>query len=386
MPYERIRAVIDLDALIYNIQSMKQNLRPGTQVMAVVKADGYGHGAVPVAEAAEPYVDGFGTATAEEALQLRRQGIRKSVLVLGPVFESAWEAMLKEQIRFTLFEEDQAAALSAMARKLGAEALVHLAVDTGMNRIGMACTEAAADMAARISRMPGIRTEGLFTHLARADETDKEPTRRQLEAYRRFASWLEQRGVAVSVRHVSNSAGIIDQEGTGWDMVRAGISLYGLYPSHEVQRNRIPLRPVMELKSHISYVKEIPAGAQVSYGGTFTADHPMTVATIPVGYGDGYPRYLSGKGWVLIGGKKAPILGRVCMDQMMADVSSVPQARRGEEVTLLGRDGDACIGAEELAGAGGGFHYELLCGISKRVPRVYVKDGKTVTISDISGC
>ena len=227
MPYERIRAVIDLDALIYNIQSMKQNLRPGTQVMAVVKADGYGHGAVPVAEAAEPYVDGFGTATAEEALQLRRQGIRKPVLVLGPVFESAWEAMLKEQIRFTLFEEDQAAALSAMARKLGAEALVHLAVDTGMNRIGMACTEEAADMAARISRMPGIRTEGLFTHLARADETDKEPTRRQLEAYRRFASWLEQRGVAVSVRHVSNSAGIIDQEGTGWDMVRAGISLYG---------------------------------------------------------------------------------------------------------------------------------------------------------------
>ena len=169
-------------------------------------------------------------------------------------------------------------------------------------------------------------------------------------------------------------------------MVRAGISLYGLYPSHEVQRNRIPLRPVMELKSHISYVKEIPAGAQVSYGGTFTADHPMTVATIPVGYGDGYPRYLSGKGWVLIGGKKAPILGRVCMDQMMADVSSVPQACRGEEVTLLGRDGDACISAEELAGAGGGFHYELLCGISKRVPRVYVKDGKTVTISDISGC
>ena len=381
------RTEICLPNLSHNIAVIRSSLRPETKFLAVVKANAYGHGLEEVARYVAAHgADYLGVAIAEEGVRLREAGIDAPILILGASMDTHIDCILDYGLTPTVFSIHTLQSLQEAAAARQKTCRFHFKVDTGMNRIGMACTEAAADMAARISRMPGIRTEGLFTPLARADETDKEPTRRQLEAYRRFASWLEQRGVAVSVRHVSNSAGIIDQEGTGWDMVRAGISLYGLYPSHEVQRNRIPLQPVMELKSHISYVKEIPAGAQVSYGGTFTADHPMTVATIPVGYGDGYPRYLSGKGWVLIGGKKAPILGRVCMDQMMADVSSVPQACRGEEVTLLGRDGDACISAEELAGAGGGFHYELLCGISKRVPRVYVKDGKTVTISDISGC
>lgn len=381
-PYTRVYAMIDLDAVQANMRAMKANLTEGTAIMGVVKADGYGHGAVPVAKAIDPYVAGYGVATAQEAFNLRRHGITKPILVLGVVHRRLYEQMIKEEIRCSVFQENQARALSDAAAIVGKPAYIHLAVDTGMSRIGMIPSGESAQLAQAISRMPGVVTEGLFTHFARADESDKESARAQLKAYLDFAAQLEKRGVKIPIKHISNSAGIIDMKEANCTMVRAGISVYGLYPSEEVSRKQVPLQPAMELKSCITCIRRIEPGTSVSYGGTFTADSPMIIATIPVGYGDGYPRSLSGKGRVLIRGKSAPILGRVCMDQLMVDVTEIPQAEEDDEVTLLGRDGGQEITVEELARLGGGFHYELICDIGKRVPRVYVKGGRIVGKKD----
>jgi len=246
--------------------------------------------------------------------------------------------------------------LSEQAVRMGRKAKIHLAVDTGMNRIGMYPDEAGADLAAAIGALPGIEIEGLFTHFARADETDKESTGLQLERYLHFVELLRQRGLKIPVKHCSNSAGIIDLPQTHLDAVRAGISIYGLYPSDEVDRPQVPLKPVMSLKSFITYVKIIAPGSEVSYGGTFCAEKPMRVATVSAGYGDGYPRGLSNKGCVLVCGRRAPILGRICMDQFMVDVTEIPEAGIDTEVTLIGRDGDEEITVEELAALSGGFH------------------------------
>ena len=238
-------------------------------------------------------------------------------------------------------------------------------------------------MAERMSRLPGLRIEGMFTHFARADEADKAAYEAQYQAYLRFLGYLEERGVAIPIRHCSNSAGIIESLGSNsLDMVRAGISIYGLYPSDEVDREAVKLRPAMALKSVITYIKDMEPGCPISYGGTYVTEKPMRVATIPVGYGDGYLRSLSGKASVLIRGKRARILGRVCMDQFMVDVTDIPEACEDDEVTLIGRDGDDEITVEELAALGGGFHYEMVCNLGKRVPRVYVRGGQIVGTKD----
>ena len=382
-PYSRVYATVNLDAVASNMRSMRDNLPASTLIMGSVKADGYGHGSVPVAKPIEPYVFGYAVATIDEGIILRRHGINKTILILGVTHESRYEDLLRYDIRTAMFQYEKAKKLSDLALKQGKKAVVHLALDTGMSRIGMKADREHAKEAAAIAALEGIEVEGLFTHFARADETDKSAYEEQYRRYKEFLGYLKELGVKIPIRHCSNSAGIVESlESNHMDMVRAGIAIYGMYPSDEVDHNSVKLTPAMEIKSCITYIKEIEAGTAVSYGGTFVADHTMKVATIPVGYGDGYVRSLSGKGDVLIHGKRAAILGRICMDQFMVDVTDIPDVQEDDEVTLLGSDGAECITMEELAEKSGGFHYEMICDIGKRIPRVYLKDGKVVGTKD----
>ena len=382
-PYSRVYATVNLDAVASNMRSMRDNLPASTLIMGSVKADGYGHGSVPVAKTIEPYVFGYAVATIDEGIILRRHGINKTILILGVTHESRYEDLLRYDIRTAMFQYEKAKKLSDLALKQGKKAVVHLALDTGMSRIGMKADREHAKEAAAIAALEGIEVEGLFTHFARADETDKSAYEEQYRRYKEFLGYLKELGVKIPIRHCSNSAGIVESlESNHMDMVRAGIAIYGMYPSDEVDHNSVKLTPAMEIKSCITYIKEIEAGTAVSYGGTFVADHTMKVATIPVGYGDGYVRSLSGKGDVLIHGKRADILGRICMDQFMVDVTDIPDVQEDDEVTLLGSDGAECIMMEELAEKSGGFHYEMICDIGKRIPRVYLKDGKVVGTKD----
>ena len=382
-PYSRVYATVNLDAVASNMRSMRDNLPASTLIMGSVKADGYGHGSVPVAKTIEPYVFGYAVATIDEGIILRRHGINKTILILGVTHESRYEDLLRYDIRTAMFQYEKAKKLSDLALKQGKKAVVHLALDTGMSRIGMKADREHAKEAAAIAALEGIEVEGLFTHFARADETDKSAYEEQYRRYKEFLGYLKELGVKIPIRHCSNSAGIVESlESNHMDMVRAGIAIYGMYPSDEVDHNSVKLTPAMEIKSCITYIKEIEAGTAVSYGGTFVADHTMKVATIPVGYGDGYVRSLSGKGDVLIHGKRAAILGRICMDQFMVDVTDIPDVQEDDEVTLLGSDGAECITMEELAEKSGGFHYEMICDIGKRIPRVYLKGGKVVGTKD----
>ena len=382
-PYSRVYATVNLDAVASNMRSMRDNLPASTLIMGSVKADGYGHGSVPVAKTIEPYVFGYAVATIDEGIILRRHGINKTILILGVTHELQYEELLRYDIRTAMFQYEKAKKLSDLALKQGKKAVVHLALDTGMSRIGMKADREHAKEAAAIAALEGIEVEGLFTHFARADETDKSAYEEQYRRYKEFLGYLKELGVKIPIRHCSNSAGIVESlESNHMDMVRAGIAIYGMYPSDEVDHNSVKLTPAMEIKSCITYIKEIEAGTAVSYGGTFVADHTMKVATIPVGYGDGYVRSLSGKGDVLIHGKRAAILGRICMDQFMVDVTDIPDVQEDDEVTLLGSDGAECITMEELAEKSGGFHYEMICDIGKRIPRVYLKDGKVVGTKD----
>ena len=382
--YSRIGADIDLDAVLYNFENMKANIRPGCKITAVIKADGYGHGSVQIAELMEPYdyMWGFAVAAADEAFRLRRAGIRKPIMLLGYTFDEFYEDLIREDVRICVFDYDTAVRVSDAAFTAKKKAIIHIALDTGMSRIGFRDNDASVAEIVKIAKLPNIEIEGLFTHFARADEVSIDPAVRQLERYDAFAEKVEKAGVDIPIHHVSNSAGIIRLREANKDMVRAGITVYGLMPSADVETDIVPLKPVMSLVSHISYVKNIEAGDEVSYGGTFKAEKTMRVATIPVGYADGYPRMLSGKGYVLIKGRKAPILGRVCMDQFMVDVTDIEGATRGDEVVLLGKQGDERITAEELGDISGRFNYELVCDISKRVPRNFIYEGRIIEQSE----
>lgn len=380
--YSRVYAEIDLDAVIKNVESMKANLDSDTAMIGVVKTDGYGHGSVPVAKVIDPYVTGYAVATVEEGILLRRHGIKKMILILGSVYESQFEDLIKYELSLSLFQMEKGERLSEIAVSMGKTAGIHIALDTGMSRIGFPVNRESAEMIAAISRLPGIRIEGMFTHFAKADEKDKASARRQLCAYEQMVEMLNELGIKIPMKHCSNSAGIIDLKEAQMDAVRAGISIYGMYPSDDVQKRLVPLYPVLSLKSRIVLIKSIEPGTSVSYGGTFTAEKMMKIATIPIGYGDGYPRNLSNKGSVLIHGKRAAVLGRICMDQMMVDVTQIPEACEDDEVTLIGADGDERISVEEIARICGGFHYEIVCDIGKRVPRVYKKNGLIVGTKD----
>ena len=378
----RVKAVISLDAVEQNFREMRKNIAEDTKMIAVVKADAYGHGAVPIAHLIEDhdYIWGFAAATAEEAVHLRQAGITKPILILGIVFDEYFPELVQYDIRPAVCEYDEAKKLSEEAVLQNKTVHIHIALDTGMTRIGYADIPESVEEIKKIAELPNLEIEGMFTHFARADEYDRSPAMVQLERYQDFSKRVEEAGVDIPLHHCSNSAGIIRVPEANLSIVRAGITIYGIYPSSEVERDIVKLAPVMELKSHITYVKDVPAGAAISYGGTYVADKKRRVATIPVGYADGYPRQLSNKGWVLIHGKKAPILGRVCMDQFMADVTEIDNVKKGDEVTLLGRDGDEFISIEEMGDLCGRFSYEFACDISPRVPRVYIKDGKEAEV------
>ena len=378
----RVKAVISLDAVEQNFREMRKNIAEDTKMIAVVKADAYGHGAVPIAHLIEgyDYIWGFAAATAEEAVHLRENGVTKPILILGIVFEEYYPELVRDDIRLAVCEYEEAEKLSKEAVLQNKTVHIHIALDTGMTRIGYADIPESVEEIKKIAGLPNLEIEGMFTHFSRADEYDRSPAMVQLERYQKFSDLVEAAGVEIPLHHCSNSAGIIRVPEANLSIVRAGITIYGIYPSSEVERDIVKLTPVMELKSHVTYVKDVPEGAAISYGGTYVADKKRRVATIPVGYADGYPRQLSNKGWVLIHGKKAQILGRVCMDQFMVDVTEIGDVKKGDEVTLLGRDGDEFISIEEIGDLCGRFSYEFACDISPRVPRIYVKDGKEVEV------
>lgn len=377
--YSRVYAQIDLDAIDHNLEHISRQIGAHARVLAVVKCDGYGHGSVPIARAVENMepVGGFATATAEEAMELRRAGIQKPILILGYTFPYAYEELIRQGVRLTVFREDTLERLETAAQRVGEKAFVHVKVDTGMGRIGIQPQEDNLAFLQRIADSEYLELEGIFTHFAKADERDMSYTLEQMERFNRFVALAQDRlGMRIPCCHAANSAGIIRMEEAHLDLVRAGIILYGLYPSEDMAGEADWLRPALSLHSHLVYVKEVSPGQSISYGGTFTADRKMRVGTVPVGYGDGYPRSLSGRGYVLIQGRRAPILGRVCMDQFMVDLSEQPQVTEGEPVVLIGRDGQEEITAGELGALSGRFNYELMCDLSPRVPRVYLQGGK----------
>jgi len=388
--YQRVYAEVNLDAIRSNMENMKANLAPGTKMIGVIKTDGYGHGAVPLGKELEmlDYVWGFAVATAEEALLLRHAGLKKPVLILGYTFPYSYESLIREDIRMAVFRYDTLKELSetcaALKRKgVNAKAKVHVKVDTGMSRIGVTPDEKGLAFVQSAFDTENVEVEGIFTHFARADETDKSAAKKQLSAFESFLQLIKDRtGKEIPLKHCSNSAGIIELPEANMDVVRAGITLYGLWPSEQVRKDIVSLTPALSLYSHIVYIKEIEAGTQVSYGGTFTAASRMRIATIPAGYGDGYPRGLSGKGYVLVHERRAPILGRVCMDQFMIDVTNIPEAVQGDRVTLIGQDGQEKITMEMLGEISGRFNYELACDLGKRIPRVYTKGGKILYTKD----
>lgn len=383
--YQRGYAEVDLDAIVANMQNMKRKIAAGTKMIAVIKTDGYGHGSVPIGETLEPldFVSGFAVASYEEAHILRTAGIRKPILILGHTFPYCYGQLAEEELRPAVFRMDTVPLLGEAAERTGKPVRVHVKVDTGMNRIGVAPDREGLRFVEALMEQDGIEIEGIFTHFARADECDKADALRQLETFQGFIHMIEEKlGLTIPVKHCSNSAGILELPRANMDAVRAGIALYGLYPSEEVSREAVSLRPALSLYSHLVCVKTLRKGQSVSYGGTFTAKEDMRIATVPVGYGDGYPRNLSNKGYVLLRGKKAPVLGRICMDQFMVDVSHIPEAAEGDRVVLLGADGGERISAEGLGELSGRFHYELVCDLGKRIPRIYRKAGELYSLRD----
>lgn len=383
--YTRICARIDLDAIEYNLEMMRRRVPSDTKMIGVIKMDGYGHGAAQIARSVmeeKDYVWGYAAATPDEAALLRKKGIQKPILVLGCAFPEQRDEMIRKDIRMTCYTWEMAQDISERAQRLEKNAVIHIKLDTGMSRLGFLISEESADTIARITELPGIEAEGIFTHFSKADETDKTFTKNQIEKYLWMKTQLESRGIRFPFWHCSNSAGIIDMPEAAMDLVRAGISMYGMYPSGEVKKELVPLKPAMELISHVAHVKWVEPGTYVSYGGTYVTDRRTRIVTVPVGYGDGYPRSLSNKGYVLIHGKKAPILGRVCMDQLMVDATDIEDVQFGDRITLAGGEDGVRVSIDELADLSGRFNYEFVCNIGKRVPREYVRNGRVIEQMD----
>lgn len=375
MNFDSTYVKIDLDVIAANFDAVRQ--KAGVPVMAVVKADAYGHGAIQVARLLQDKCAFFGVSSMLEALELRQAGLSAPILILGRMPVSALSYAVRENVRPTIFHYEDAVALSEEAIRQNKCAYFHFAVDTGMSRIGFQPTEEAADICAEIVKLPGIAAEGIFSHFATADCADLTNAKMQAEKFDAFCAMLTERGVEVPIRHMDNSAGLMNFP-NHYGMVRSGIVTYGMYPSAEVNQGLLALQPALTWLSRVTHVKTLPAGRPISYGGTYVTDRPTVVATVPVGYADGYRRSLSGKFHVLIRGQKAPILGRICMDQLMVDVTHIPGVTLDDTVTLVGRDGDEQITMEQIAAAADSFNYEFVCGISRRVPRIYCRGGREV--------
>ena len=375
MEYANTYVEIDLDAIEANFRAVME--RAGGPVMAVVKADAYGHGAVPVAKTLEPLCAFFGVSSVAEALELHHAGLKKPILILGHTPPETYETVVEMGFRVAIFNLEDAKKLSVAATAQSKTAYVHFALDTGMSRIGFQVTEESADLCASIATLPGLQIEGLFSHFATADETDLTKAKAQADRYAAFDKMLKERNIEIPVRHLDNSAGIMNFR-CQYDMARAGIVIYGLYPSDEVDPQLVCLKPAMQWFSRVSHVKTLEAGRELSYGGTYKTTKETIVATVPAGYADGYRRSLSGKFYVLIRGRKAPILGRVCMDQFMVDVTDIPGVVPGDRVVLMGTDGEHTISAETIGAAANSFNYEQVCDVGRRVTRVYIRGGKEI--------
>ena len=375
MNFDNTRVKIDLDIIQRNFDAVRR--KAGVPVMAVVKADAYGHGAVQVARLLQDKCAFFGVSSIHEALELRQAGLTTPILILGHTPVAAFPTAIRQNIRPTIYSLEGAQALSRAAQDAGITAPFHLAVDTGMSRLGFQVTEEAADRCAAMLQLPGIKAEGIFSHFATADCADLTKAAAQAALFDRFVDMLKDRGMEIPIRHLDNSAGLMNFP-HHYEMVRSGIVTYGMYPSAEVDPDLLPLEPALQWLSRVTHVKTLPAGREISYGGTYVTSRPTVVATIPVGYADGYRRSLSGKFYVLIHGQRAPILGRICMDQMMVDVTGIPDVRVNDRVVLVGRFDDEEITMEAISAAADSFNYEFVCGISRRVPRLYCREGKTI--------
>ncbi len=375
MNFDNTRVEINLDAIGRNFEAVRK--KAGVKVMAVIKADAYGHGAIQVARLLQDQCAFFGVSSMLEAMELRQAGLSTPILILGQTPVKAFPTAIREGIRPTIFRWEDALALSQAAQDAGIDAPFHFAVDTGMSRIGFQADEASADICAKIAALPGLVAEGLFSHFATADCADLSRAKAQAQRFAAFDAMLKARGVNIPIRHLDNSAGLMNFD-CHYEMVRSGIVTYGMYPSGEVSQNLLDLEPALTWLSRVTYVKTLPAGREISYGGTYVTTRETTVATIPVGYADGYRRSLSGKFHVLIRGRRAPILGRICMDQLMVDVTNIPGVGVNDRVVLVGSYEEETITMEQIAEAADSFNYEFVCGISRRVPRIYVSGGKTV--------
>lgn len=365
-----------------NVDNLMALTKENTGALAVVKADGYGHGDVAVAKAVAQKVTGYAVATLDEAVNLRENGVKKPILVLGYVDPYEFDILVSYEITATVFDVETAQLLADAARVQKKQAHCHIKVDTGMRRIGLEPNENGIAIVKQITALKELSADGIFTHFAASDETDKTSAEHQFKLFTDFTGRLEKEGIHFTYRHCANSAAVIDMPQVDLDMVRLGIAMYGMYPSDEVKKEKVELFPALDLKSHVTMVKEIPAGEKVSYGGTFTTTRTTKLATVSVGYGDGYPRALSSKGYVLVRGQKAPIVGRVCMDQMMVDVTDIENVTRADIVTLIGKDGDAEITVEEIAALAGTFNYEFVCDLGKRIPRSYYLNGEYIGTHD----
>jgi alanine racemase len=372
--YYRVQANVDLNAIKHNLLEIRKKLKSDTKLMVIIKADAYGHGAVALANALGDSckIDAYGVAIIEEAIELRKAEITKPILILGYTAREQFDLVVAYDVTQTVFQYEMAKALSDEAVKQGKIAKVHIKLDTGMSRIGFSDTRESIEEIKRIAELPNIEIEGLFSHFAKADETERDSTINQLDRYIKFIDLLEKEHIFIPVKHIANSAGIIEYPEAYFNMVRCGIATYGLYPSDIVNKEEVKLIPAMELKTHVIYVKEVPAGVGVSYGATYITGRKTKIATIPVGYADGYSRNLSNIGRVIIHGQYAPVIGRICMDQFMVDVTDINDVKQGDLVTLLGKDQNAIISAEELAKWSHSFSYELVCTVGKRIPRVYL--------------
>jgi len=376
-------AEIDLDNLIYNVTQIRKRVGGDVKIAAVVKANGYGHGSMEISGALlESGVDMIAVSSINEAIEIRKGFPKAQTLVLGSIAQDNIDDAVRYGVIQTVVSYPQAVAISRAAEKLGMGVSIHIKVDSGMNRIGFYPDEDSLREILKIEQLPNIKINGIFSHFATADELDKGFTRQQFAKFVRFVERLEREGMPIPIKHISNSAGVIDMPEMNLSMVRPGIMLYGVYPSAHVDRGAIDLRPVMTLKARISFIKTLPEDGGISYGLSYQGHSGQRVATIPVGYADGYTRLLSNIGEVIIHGKKTRVVGTICMDQCMIDVTDIDEAEIGDEVILFGTDGINEIKVEEVAEKCGKISYELLCAIGRRVPRIYIRDGRIVKMTN----
>ncbi len=370
----RVWAEVNLDHIAHNMGEIRRITSNNSRIMAVVKADAYGHGFLEVTKTAlQNGADYLAVAFIDEAKQLRDSGINEPILILGFTEKQYIDELIDYDITQTVFDYPFATVISDVATKKGKRAKIHIKIDTGMSRLGFGCDGHTASIIQSIAELPGLDIEGIFTHFASADEADTSYTKYQFDKFLKLCQQLKGRGIHIPIKHVCNSGGIIQHPNMHLDMVRAGIMLYGLYPSNEVDRQKITLKPAMQLKTVVALIKEVDEGVPVSYGRIYTTQRKTTIATLPVGYADGYSRTLSGKAKVIVRNKIVPVIGRICMDYCMIDVSEVRGIEKGDEVTLFGEKGECNISTEDIAEAIGTNNYEVVCMIGKRVPRIYTK-------------